>query len=274
MKTNKYISIDSVLTRFQVSANYLKQFIDNPDFSFTAGSGLSELSDAFPSELIIPYHDIPGIPVSSVSGHSGELRLLRYNDKSCLYFAGRVHLYEGYSLEDTLFNVAISHLLGCKEILISNAVGGLNPNYRAGEIMLAQDRLNLLRCDVIDKSAGRTLKATHLSSFKELLEQSSIRFHTGCLMAVTGPNYETPAEIRAYRKLGADAVGMSTVLELKAAEMLGHSAIGISLISNELREVNTAALDHSHVVAAAKAAESTLIRILKAKFADSMNLQI
>jgi len=266
MKTKKYINIELVIDRYQKSADYIKQYISKPDFSFTAGSGLSGLSEAFRSKVILSYKNIPGMPISSVSGHIGELHLLRHNDKNCLYFAGRVHLYEGYSLEDTLFNVAISHLMGCDDIIISNAVGGLNPYYRAGEIMIAEDRLNNMHYDITAPKESRTLKSTNLMEFKNLIKESGIHFHTGCLMAVTGPNYETPAEIRAYRRLGADAVGMSTVLELKAAEMLGHNAIGISLISNELREVNTAALDHSHVVAAAKAAESTLVKILEAVF--------
>ena len=275
MQNPKYINIESVLERYQASAEYLSKFIATPNFSFTAGSGLSELSNAFEAKVVIPYQEIPGLPISSVSGHSGELRLLKHNDKSCLYFAGRVHLYEGYSLIDTLFNVAISHLLGCGDIVISNAAGGLNPNYKAGDIMLIEDTLNFLSCDIVSNDITNDLafapfggnnSAQYLNNLKSALIDSGIKHHSGCLMAVTGPNYETPAEIRAYRRLTADAMGMSTVLELKAAQMLGHNAVGLSLISNELRDVNTVALDHKHVVDAAKSAETTLIRILEVLF--------
>ena len=141
--------------------------------------------------------------------------------------------------------------------------------------MLIEDTLNFLSCDIVRNDVannfafalfGGNNSAQYLNNLKSALTDSGIKHHSGCLMAVTGPNYETPAEIRAYRRLTADAMGMSTVLELKAARMLGHNAIGLSLISNELRDVNTVALDHQHVVDAAKSAEVTLIRIFEVLF--------
>ena len=248
--------LSSTIEKFQKSIDYIMSEIGNDiDFSFVAGSGLSSLSNELNIIKELNYNDIPGLFGSTVKGHSGTLQLVNNNGIKCLFFSGRVHLYEGFSVIDTLFPVIISYLLGIKNIVITNAVGGLNIHFKVGDLMIIESTINLMGMHIInDLNISKQEKKLN-NDFKTICQKNRIDFTSGVLATVTGPTYETPAEIRAFRSLGADAMGMSTTLELLAAEQLNLNTLGISLITNKLKETSTLSLSHDDVILAANLAE-------------------
>lgn len=261
---NKRINdIEFLSKHFEKSSEFIeKRFSAKFDFAFAAGSGMSEIANSFTVIDELDYEEIPNFPISSVAGHHSKLKYLSCNDKNILYFAGRCHLYEGYSPAETLFAEYVSKELSIPNIIITNAAGGLNPLYKAGDIMLIRDTINLFFRNI---HFGSSYNGKNLAdSFSKKLSTNGIEHQIGTLAAVTGANYETPAEIRAFRKLGADAAGMSTVLEMQAAMQFGINVIGISLISNELKDTSTIKLNHNDIVEAVKLGESKLIKTIQA----------
>lgn len=217
-----------------------------PMIGFILGSGLGGFADAVEDADLISYHQIPHWPVSTVSGHSGQVVLGKLEGHTVMALQGRTHFYEGYSTQQVTLPVRVMHLLGVKTLIVTNAAGGLNPNFAAGDMMLINDHLNLpgmaghnpLRGPNDDLVGSRFPDMTEAYSPKlrllahEVSEEAGFVLQEGIYAFIAGPNYETPAEVRFLQTTGADAVGMSTVPEVLVARHAGMEVLGISTISN------------------------------------------
>lgn len=261
------------------AAKYIKeQGVIHPEVGMVLGSGLGEIADEVQDAIVISYHDIPYFPESTVVGHEGALVYGVLNGTHVLVMKGRIHYYEGYSLEEVMFPVRVMHALGIDQLVITNAAGGINYNFEPGDLMLIVDQLNFTGTNpllgpnedelgprFLDMNAAFDKELQHLAH-KAALEQQ-IELKEGVYMGVTGPTYETPAEIRMFRVLGADAVGMSTVFEVIAARHVGMRVLGISCITNLGSGMQTS-LNHSEVVATTERVKEkfkTLIRAITGK---------
>jgi purine-nucleoside phosphorylase len=237
------------------------------------GSGLSQiplglLENAL-AHVVIPYNAIPGFQSAGVAGHSGQLSLVRLPHKWVAFLEGRFHYYEGYSMAQVVFPVRVLRLLGASSLLVTNAAGGINPAFQPGTLMLISDHLNLMgdnplrgKNDVAfgdrfpDMSDAYTLVLREQA--KTLAKQHNIVLEEGIYAGVAGPNYETPAEIRMLKILGADAVGMSTIPEVIAANHMTMQVLGISCITNSAAGVKAGKLSHDEVLETAGKASQTL----------------
>lgn len=217
-----------------------------PDIGVIAGSGLSGLAERVSGAVGLPYADIPGWPVSTVAGHAGRLVLGRIAGRAVAVAAGRAHLYEGYAPADVAFNVRVLHRLGASTLIVTNAAGGINADYRAGDVMVILDHLFLPGMAGFHPLAGPNdpgvgprfpgmAGAYHpglAASARRLAAAHGLRAHAGVYAMVAGPSFETPAELRFLRAAGADAVGMSTAPEVVVARHAGMTVLGLSLITN------------------------------------------
>ena len=233
---------------------------ERPTAALVLGSGFSE-AFGFPGEgTRIPWSDIPGFPLPTVVGHAGELWAGRIGRTSVLVQRGRTHYYEGYSLEDVTFSVRVFALLGVKTLLVTNASGAIDPALSAGDLVLITDHINTVGMNPLrgpnlerlgprfpDMSATYSRRLRTLT--KQVAQEKGIVLKEGVYCMTSGPSYETPAEIRAYRTLGASLVGMSTVPEVIAAAHAGLEVLGISCATNLAAGVNPdATLSHTEVV--------------------------
>lgn len=251
-----------------------KRISDNPEIAIVLGSGLGGLIRDIDIKKSFHYHEIAGFPLTTVQGHDGKLIYGKLGDKSVLVMMGRFHFYEGYSLHDVTFPVRVMAKLGVKVLIMSNAAGGLRDGFKAGDIMFIEDHINLLGNPLIglnDKSYGERFVDMSCPYDRELLQNAreiasieGIACHTGTYVSVTGPSYETPAEIGYYRYIGADAIGMSTVPEVITANQLGIRVFAISVITNAANSSAQAAkVSHSQVIDAAATAEPRMTKIIK-----------
>lgn len=229
-----------------------------PETVIVLGSGLGGFADEIDCECAVDYGDIDCFPVSGVEGHRGRLLLGRFRGVRVAVLQGRVHYYEGYSPEETVLPLRVMALLGAKRIILTNAAGGINPTFSAGELMLITDHISFLvpsplRGRNIDALGTRFPDMTDIYSprmteiAKAEAKRLGLTVRQGVYAQLSGPNYETPAEIRALRALGADAVGMSTATEAAAARHAGLECFGISCITNLAAGVGTERLSHSEV---------------------------
>lgn len=222
------------------------------------GSGLGELGDEVEQATAIPYDNIPNFPVSTVEGHKGQLVYGTLGGKKVLAMQGRFHYYEGYSLETVTFPVRVMKALGVETVIVTNAAGGLNETFEPGELMLITDHINFTGVNPLigpndasmgprftDMSEGYDRKYQQI--VRDVAKKMDLNLKEGVYMGFTGPTYETPAEIRFARVIGADAVGMSTVPEVIVARHGGMKVIGISCITN-LAAGMQATLNHEEVV--------------------------
>lgn len=221
----------------------LRSFNGNTfDTAVILGSGLGGFADKLDSPVSIPYSDIPGFPVSTAPGHAGKIYFGTVGQKNVLCLAGRFHFYEGYTAAEIAFVIRVLFLCGIRKLVVTNAAGGINKSFSAGDLMLINDHINFIPNPLIGKNADefgpRFPDMTYAYSpelrkiASEEAERLDIKLKNGVYIAVTGPSYETPAEINAFRTLGADAVGMSTVPEVIVANHCGMEVLGISLITN------------------------------------------
>lgn len=252
----------------ETAGELLKLLKAEPDIAFVAGSGIGDaLEECGEITRRIPYAEIPRFKSSGAAGHKNEILLLKTGFKNVLVFSGRFHLYEGFSLADVVAPVAVAHLLNIRKIILTNAAGGLDPLFTTGDIMLIDDVINFtfknFHTNNSFKSAGRLFANAWREKTAVKLTEKGINFQTGTYLSVTGPNYETPAEIRAFRKLGAHSVGMSTVHEAQFAALLGMKAAGCSLITNTLREVHAPVVTHEEVLEAANAGKKRIAAFLQ-----------
>lgn len=230
-----------------------------PAVGVILGSGLGDVVDAVDVEVAIPYAEIPGARASTVLGHQGRLILGRANGAPVVVMQGRVHFYEGYEMDEVMFLTRVLGKLGIRKLVVTNAAGGINTSYAPGDLMLISDHINFmgvnpLRGHNIDDLGVRfpDMSDAYAESLraiaKEVAASLSLEVREGVYLGLSGPTYETPAEIRAFRVLGADAVGMSTIPEVIAASHMQIPALGISCITNMAAGILKQKLTHQEVM--------------------------
>ncbi|MNZ51317.1 Purine nucleoside phosphorylase 1 [compost metagenome] len=230
-----------------------------PEIGLIMGSGLGVLGDYLEDAVTIQYHDIPHFPISTVEGHAGELLIGTLSGRTVVLMRGRFHMYEGYGPELTAFPVRVMKALGVKALLVTNAAGGVNTDYEPGNLMLISDHINLtgknpligpndeqlgVRFPDMSEAYSKRLRAIA----KDVAASKGITLREGVYAGLLGPTYETPAEIKMLRVLGADAVGMSTVAEVIAARHSALEVVGISCISNMAAGILDQPLSHAEVM--------------------------
>ena len=248
-----------MIEKINEAANYIKaQGATDDSIGLVLGSGLGDIVDQMEEAIHIPYNEIPNFPVSTVVGHAGKLVYGTLAGKKVLAMAGRFHFYEGYAMEKVIFPIRVMKALGIDSVMITNAAGGINFDFQPGDLMMIVDQLNMTGTNPligknIDDLGPRFVDMSHPfdEEYQTIARQAakalSLTLHEGVYMGVTGPTYETPAEIRMFRTLGADAVGMSTVSEIIAARHMDMRVIGLSCITN-LGSGMQKDIDHSAVV--------------------------
>lgn len=238
----------NLLSLYIPSSDYLlSNLIEIPKSAVIAGSGIANSLDESKIIQKIQYNNVPGVPRPTVLGHSGDFILYNHDNKISLIFSGRFHYYEGRSIDEICSLVTITKLLGIDNLVITNAAGGVNPMLIPGDLMIIEDYIDLMflgtqssftvNKSLVDHYPNSSTNNSFKNRVKSKLIESGLPFKSGVYAAVTGPNYETRAEVRMLRKLGADAVGMSTVPEAKLAEVLGINLVMASLVTNSAKEV-------------------------------------
>jgi purine-nucleoside phosphorylase len=247
-------------TKATAAADYIRSLTPlAPRLGIILGSGLGNFATQVESPTTIPYADIPHFPQSTVEGHSGKLILGTIAQVPVAVMQGRVHAYEGYTLAEVTFPTRVLGLLGCKSLIVTNAAGAINTSYKQGALIVLSDHINLTGSNAalgpnearfgprfFDMSAAYSPQLRALAHAEA--RKQSIPFSEGVYLAVLGPSYETPAEIRAFRTLGADLVGMSTVHEVIIARHMGLEVLGISLVTNMAAGVLNEAINHAEVM--------------------------
>ena len=230
--------------RIDAAAEYVRKRIGPPaDVAVVLGSGLGAFGESLTAAVTIPYEEIPGWPASRVVGHAGKLVSGLARKRRVLALSGRVHFYEGHRLDVVTFATRVIGRLGVKTLLLTNAAGGINTRFGQGALMVIDDHINLLGTNPLigpndDRFGLRfpDMSEVYSRRLRRLVDEAAhamnLPIEHGIYIAVTGPSYETPAEIRAFRTLGADAVGMSTVPEAIVGRHMGMEVLGISCISN------------------------------------------
>ena len=245
-----------------------------PRIAIVLGSGLGAMAETLDDATVIPYRDIPGWPISTVPGHSGRLVIGRIEGVALAVMQGRVHLYEGYAPWEVSFPTRVLALLGCSALLLTNAAGAINTDFSPGDLMLITDHINLQGSNPCVgpnlHSLGERffdMSQTYDPSYIETARMVALghgqRLHEGIYAAMLGPAFETPAEIRMLRALGADVVGMSTVPEVIAAAHSGLKVAGLSCITNMAAGILDQQLDHTEVLAVGERLRDDLIVLLR-----------
>lgn len=227
------------------------------------GSGLNSFADGLAVEATIPYDAIPGLPASRVPGHAGALALARVDGHPVLLARGRVHLYEGWTGRDVAAGIRLFHRLGVQRVILTNAAGTLNPEFAPGRWMMLSDHLNLTGASPLTGGPHfLDLTAAYSPHLREIFRHAAatlgMPLHEGIYASLPGPQYETPAEIRMLRTLGADAVGMSTVLETIQARALGLEVAAFSCLTNWGAGITGESLSHGEVTDTGRAAAGAL----------------
>lgn len=228
-----------------------------PDVALVLGSGLGDYADGIKTEAALDYHDIEGFPVSTVAEHRGRFVFGYVGDVKVVIMQGRVHYYEGYKMEDVVLPVRLMKLMGAKALLLTNAAGGVNRDFHPGDFMLVSDHILLAPSPLIGENADELgtrfpdMSNIYDRQLRQVVrgaaEDMDIPLREGVYIQLTGPNYESPAEIRMVRTLGADAVGMSTACEAVAANHAGLKTVAISCISNMACGISDRPLTHAEV---------------------------
>ena len=244
-----------------------------PTIGLVLGSGLGAFAQTLDKAVAIPYRDIPHFPVSTAIGHAGELVVGTTGGVPVGVMAGRVHHYEGYRLQDVVFPVRVLGRFGVKTLILTNAAGSVNVNYKPGELMVIDDHINYMGDHPLigpnDEQLGPRffdMTEAYDPRLREIAEEAcwkaGVPVRHGVYIAFTGPSYETPAEIRMARTLGADAVGMSTVPEVLAARHMGIRVLGISCITNMGAGLLKKKLDHREVLEVGERVKAGLMDVL------------
>ncbi len=246
-----------------------------PKVAVTLGSGLGPLADDIQAEATLSYSDIPGFAASTAPGHAGTLILGELAGKNVVAMNGRVHFYEGIGAQAAAFPVRVMHALGAPTLLVSNACGGLNPNWQAGDLMLQLDFINFTGANPLvgpnDDDLGPRFPVMfdaydpdYLELARETARAQDIRLREGVYLAVSGPSYASRAELRAFRALGADAIGMSTVHEVIAARHEGMRVLGLSSVTDMAVPDGAQHADSDEVLETAAKSGPTFQRLVKA----------
>lgn len=227
------------------------------------GSGLNEIPDAWPQITAAAFHELPGLPRTTVAGHRGRLALYAWLDRSVMVFQGRVHYYEGHAWELVVRPVHIAAELGVSTLILTNASGGIGPSHAPGTLMLIRDQLEAM---VPQWWRAPTRVSPFAESLRDLVREAAVGaqepLSEGVYACVTGPNYETPAEVRALRACGAAAVGMSTAYEARTAAAMGMRVAGLSCVANWAAGISSTPLSHHEVLATVQSVAGRLGRVL------------
>ncbi|MDU0154174.1 purine nucleoside phosphorylase I, inosine and guanosine-specific [Bacillus cabrialesii] len=266
--------------RIERAAAFIKQNLpESPKIGLILGSGLGILADEIENPVKLKYEDIPEFPVSTVEGHAGQLVLGTLEGVSVIAMQGRFHFYEGYSMEKVTFPVRVMKALGVEALIVTNAAGGVNTEFRAGDLMIITDHINFMGTNPLIGPNEADFGARFpdmssaydkdLSSMAEKLAKNlNIPIQKGVYTAVTGPSYETPAEVRFLRTMGSDAVGMSTVPEVIVANHAGMRVLGISCISNAAAGILDQPLSHDEVMEVTEKVKAGFLQLVKAVVAQ------
>ena len=261
--------------KVQQTVSHIKQIRDfNPEFGVILGSGLGGFTEDIATEFTLDYKDIPNFPESTVAGHKGALVFGKIGDKKVVAMQGRFHFYEGYPMTEVTFPVRVMKLLGVKKLIVSNASGGVNPDYKVGSIVIINDHINMfpehpLRGKNDERFGPRFLNMSRpynsnlIAKAKTIAAELGITVHDGVYLGLQGPTFETLSEYKMVRILGGDCVGMSTVPEVIVARHMEMDVFGISVITDIGDADNIAEVNHSEVLKAAQAAEPDVRRLIK-----------
>lgn len=256
------------------AADFLRnKGVEAPTVGLILGSGLGELANEATEAIAIPYEEIPGFPVSTVEGHAGQLVYGTLGEKKVLAMQGRFHYYEGYSMKEVTFPVRVMKALGVDSLIVTNAAGGVNHDFNPGDLMIINDHINLTGDNPLlgpnDSTLGERftdMSEAYDKQYQEIIRESAktldVTLQEGVYLGLTGPTYETPAEIRMIRTLGGDAVGMSTVPEVIVARHAGIRVAGISCITN-LAAGMQETLNHEEVVETTQRVKETFKSLVK-----------
>lgn len=257
----------------QETVSYIKAKTNfTPEYGVILGSGLGSFTDDIKIEFTLPYTEIPNFPVSTVQGHKGALVFGTIGAKKVVAMQGRFHFYEGYSMKEVTFPVRVMKFLGVEKLIVSNASGGVNPNYNVGDIVLIKDHVNMmpehpLRGKNDERFGPRFVNMSEpyskkmIAKAKELAQKLSIEVKDGIYLGLQGPTFETLAEYKMVKNIGADCVGMSTVPEVIVARHMEMETFGLSVITDMGDEDSIETISHDEVLQAAKSAEPK-VRIL------------
>ncbi len=245
-------------SRLIKSAESLKKIIDFvPEVAIVLGSGLGDFAEKIDVKFVFDFKDIEGFPTSTVDGHNGKLYFGFVNETPVVIMQGRVHCYEGYSSSEVVFPIRVLGLLGVKKIILTNAAGGINKDFEVGDFMLLTDHISFVPSPLIGKNFDELgprfpdmseVYDNELRTIaKKCAQKCGVKLKEGVYCQLTGPNYETPAEVKMCKILGADAVGMSTAVEAVAARHMGIKVCGISVITNMAAGISQTALSHEEV---------------------------
>jgi purine-nucleoside phosphorylase len=265
--------VSDLLSRLDEAATVVRDRTSlQPTIGAVLGSGLGAFADGLDDRVVIPFDEIPHVPPPTVAGHAGALVVGRAGGVPLAVLKGRVHFYEGRPLADVVFPVRVLGRLGVRTLVLTNAAGAINPAYQPGELMILRDHINLLGNPLVGPNEAELgprfpdMTETYDPALRQIAVRAcaaaGITAHEGVYIAMTGPSYETPAEIRMARTLGADAVGMSTVPEVIAARHLGMRVLALSCLTNPAAGVSDTPLDHRDVLVVAKRLRSTLMDVL------------
>ena len=248
--------------------------LDKPEIGIVLGTGLGGIVKMIKIEKKIPYHDIPNFPISTVSGHSGALIYGELAGKKVVVMQGRFHYYEGWEMSEVTFPIRVMKLLGIEKLMVSNACGGVNPEFKVGDVMIITDHINMmpehpLRGENEEKFGPRFVDMHEPYSLKMIRLMRSIAIENkldikeGVYLALQGPTFETPAEYRMVKLMGADAVGMSTVPEVIVAKHMGMECFGLSVITDLGIEGKIEEVSHEAVQIAAKSSENMISKLVE-----------
>jgi len=264
------------LERIKETAAYITKKVNGklPKTAIILGTGLGDLINHIDIEVEVPYKEIPNFPVSTVEGHKGRLIFGNMGNKYVMAMQGRFHYYEGYTMQQATFPVRVMRALGVKTLFVSNAAGGMNPNFKIGDLMIITDHINLfpehpLRGKNYDELGTRfpamneAYSKRLIAKAKEIAKEKGVRLVEGVYVGTQGPTFETPAEYRYFWRIGGDAVGMSTVPEVIVARHGGMEVFGMSVITDLGVEGKTEEVSHEEVQKAAAAAQPIMSMIMQ-----------
>jgi purine-nucleoside phosphorylase len=267
--------MESIMRRITSAEKFIRQSIkEEPIVGMILGSGLGDFANQLDEQIRIPFAEIPGFPKPSVEGHAGELVLGYFRRKPVVALSGRVHYYEGASQTEITISVRVMKLLGVETLILTNAAGGINLDYSAGTLMLIRDHINYsgqnpLIGQNLEMFGPRFPDMTDVytkqlrDELKERVAVAGIMLKEGVYAMYSGPSYETPSEIKMFRLLGADAVGMSTVPEAIVARHCGMRVMGISCITNMAAGISGQTIHHDEVVETAARVKQDFIGVLR-----------
>jgi len=274
--SKEYFNKEDYIKQINETWNFLNDFIrDNgigiPKVAIVLGSGLNEIpedQDIFKKLAELNYNDIPNFGKTTVAGHKGKLVFSNYENNVVLFLQGRFHYYEGYDMKRVTFYVRVLKKLGINYLIITNASGGVNPAFKVGDIMIISDHIalflpeNPLRGENLEEFGERFISMQNVLKVENELKEKEIPYVKGVYCMVSGPNYETPAELRMLRILGVDAVGMSTVPEVITAVHSGIKVFGLSIVTDIMEEVIFKGVSHQEVLNNVKKSITNIKKII------------